>query len=228
MSRHFLTLGTSATRPRQLLLSDGHGSRLNFRAAWLLNRFEIDLLIFLPHFTHAGQPIDIATAAPTKAALSAQIAKRLGALAAFDRSDRGTASRIRQLTIDAFISAMQKGCSPENIQAGFRAAGLFPADRGALLASARRFLSDGPMPLDPSRGEGSVRGHYLLTSPAGLEFLARLEYSCSAEMAEAMFGGSVRRVYEDLMNCDPKQAHLLTPMPPVFWDGELRDVASFD
>jgi hypothetical protein len=228
MTRHFLTLGTSATRPRQLLFSDGHGSRLNFRAAWLLDHFGVDLLIFLPHTTHAGQPIDVATAAPTKVALSDQMSKRLGTVATFEKGDRGNAGRIRQLTIDAFISAMQKGCSPENIQAGFRAAGLIPGDREQLFLSARRFLSQGPPPFDPSLGEGSVQGNYLLTSADGLEFLAQLESHCSAEEAIAKFGGSVRQVYEDAMRCDAKLARLLTPMPPVFRDGVMLDFADFD
>jgi hypothetical protein len=116
---------------------------LNFRAAWLLNRFGVDLLLFLPHFTRAGQPIDIATGSPTKAALSDQIAKRIGSMAVLDKTDRGNESRIRQTTIDALSSAMQRGCSPENIAAGFRTTGLIPGDREALLTSVRRFLSDG-------------------------------------------------------------------------------------
>jgi hypothetical protein len=182
---------------------------------------------FLPHQTHAAQPIDIATAAPTKVALSDEISKRLAPLL-LDKGDRGNASRIRQMTIDAFISATQRGCSPDNIRAGFRSAGLFPADRQALLTHAQRFLSDGPLPFDPSQGEGTMRGNYLLTSADGLEFLAQLEYGCCAADAEAKFGGSVRQIYEDLMNGDPKQAHLLTPMPPVVWEGQIRDFATFD
>jgi hypothetical protein len=82
------------------------------------------------------------------------------------------------------------------------------------------------MPFDPSQGEGSVQGQCLLKSSEGLEFLTQLEYNCSAADAEMRFGGSVRRIYDDLMNTHPKHAHLITPMPPVFgWRApRVRDV----
>jgi hypothetical protein len=53
--RHFLTLGIGVTRRGQPLLSDEHGSRLNFRAVRLAKRFGMDLLMFLPHFTRGSR-----------------------------------------------------------------------------------------------------------------------------------------------------------------------------
>ena len=218
MSVHRLSFDFDPRRGN-LLISDGHGSRLNFAAAWLLAQFQVDLLILLPHTTHVAAPIDRAVAGPTKATLKAQFTKRAGELAAM-RGQRGRAKLVRLITLESFINAFQRGAAADNIQAGFRATGLYPANVAAVLKS--QFVTDDEPEYDPEMGEGMLEGNYLLTSPEGLDWLARREGYGDAAEAAASFGGKVGALFRRFTQCDPKQAHFLTPCPSVMWHGRLQ------
>jgi hypothetical protein len=107
-----------------------------------------------------------------------------------------------------FMNAYARGTAPDNIQSGFRSTGLCPANVSAVLKSG--FVQDDAPKYDPSAGEGAMEGHFLLTSAEGL---ARKEGNGDAEAAIAKSGGSIVRLSRQLLACDPKDAHFLTPFP---------------
>jgi hypothetical protein len=50
-----------------LFFTDGHSSRINFRAMWLCKHFHVEILKLLAHCSHFQQPFDIVIASPEKA-----------------------------------------------------------------------------------------------------------------------------------------------------------------
>ena len=110
------------TRPadpseRRLLIMDGHSSHMTAKFIALCMDSNIDMLILPPHTSHELQPLDISLFQPLKKALAIET-DRLTALAD---------SRIpRAEWVEAYIRARERAFILSNIQAGWKASGLWP------------------------------------------------------------------------------------------------------
>jgi hypothetical protein len=103
----------------RLLIIDGHESHCSIEFRDRCQEKNIIYLCMPPHSSHLLQPLDIACFSPLKRAYSDEIS----ALAR---------NRITSISKEAFLpgfkAAYNKAISEENIQAGFRGAGLVPYD----------------------------------------------------------------------------------------------------
>jgi hypothetical protein len=203
-----------------LFYTDGHSSRINFRAMWLFRHFNIDILKLLAHTSHFSQPFDIAVASPEKTFFVSGIGAMAPELLELDPRTRQKTSTIRYKAVEAFEAARMKALTAENCAAGFRKAGLCPLDPDKPLKGG--FV----LPRDPAQrvveSHDPFVGHELLTSDEALEYLARKEYNCSAEEAVAQFEGNPRVLYR-MMRAEAnfKTGCLLSPIPDLY----VRSVA---
>ncbi len=118
-----------------LLIVDGHSSRENYLANYILNIFNVDLLVLPGHCTHVLQPFDISVAAPLKSYLKIELSKidfniEWDGIAPIDFSyvAKKTTQQIREDLVFAFKKALHLACTSDNIESGFAKAGIFPLD----------------------------------------------------------------------------------------------------
>jgi len=110
-------------------------SHLSFEVVRLAKQYQIEFILLPHNSTHLTQPIDLTVFRPVKGTWR-------GELTQWKMSNRGVVPKsefpkLLKQTIDKLGPAMEK-----NIKAGFRAAGLIPRDREAVLKKIPR-LSDG-------------------------------------------------------------------------------------
>jgi hypothetical protein len=127
-----LTCEKAAGR-RRLLIADGHGSHItsDFIAYCMQNT--IDLLIMPPHCSHLLQPLDVGVFASFKLRHSYETRA----------ISRLSPQRIQRVEwIELLANAREKAVTKENILAGWRGAGLYPACRMRVM----RYLEPEPVP----------------------------------------------------------------------------------
>jgi hypothetical protein len=203
-----------------LFYTDGHSSRINFRAMWLFRQHNIEILKLLAHTSHFLQPFDISVASPEKTFFVSEIGALAPELLELDQRARKKASTIRYQAVRSFQAARTKATTVENCAAGFRKAGLCPLDPSKPLNGG--FV----LPRDPAQriveSHDPFGGHEILTSDEALEYFAQKEYNCSAEEAAAQFEGNPRVLYR-LMRAESKfkTGCLLSPIPDMY----VRSVA---
>ena len=135
VTHYRLTLPQQLRDEPILLIVDGHLSRENYLANYILNLFNIDLLVLPGHCTHILQPFDVAVASPLKTYLKEELSK-IEFNIEFDENQniefnitlKKTAQQIREQVIVAFKNALHLSCSPSNIEAGFAKTGIYPLD----------------------------------------------------------------------------------------------------
>jgi hypothetical protein len=104
---------------RRLLIMDGHSSHMTARLIEFCMNSTIDLMILPPHCSHILQPLDLTIFGPLKAALSKET----------DRVARVDYGRIhRSEWTQMYFRAREKALSVDNIQSGFKSAGLSPLE----------------------------------------------------------------------------------------------------
>ena len=99
-----------------LLLVDGHKSRLSEKAVKALTDAKIQMLLFVPHASHVGQPLDLVIFAGFQADQKKNSSK-------YRKYDRDVGIAIA--TQDA-IHCLQKNLTDKNIASAFEKAGLVP------------------------------------------------------------------------------------------------------
>jgi hypothetical protein len=115
-----------------LLVLDGHQSRSNLEALWLLYLFDVEVLIIPGHTSHVLQPFDLTIASPLKTYLS-QIISELSLPSIEEIIDddinvekQRTAEETRKLFIRAFVDAFRKAATISNVRSGFEKSGMVP------------------------------------------------------------------------------------------------------
>ena len=95
-----------------LLIVDGHISRKCFLAAYLLNLFNIDLLILPPHSSHIMQPFDVSIASPLKIEFVKQLQMKNITIdinnISIEQIAKLTLTSIRETMIESFLTALRK------------------------------------------------------------------------------------------------------------------------
>ncbi|KAI1676274.1 DDE superfamily endonuclease [Pyrenophora tritici-repentis] len=109
----------------RLLIIDGHESHCSVEFQDLCKKKNIVLLCMPAHSSHLLQPLDVACFGPLK--------RKYGdAVSALARNRTNYISK--ETFLPAFRAALEQSITKENIQAGFRAAGLVPHDPQAVLS----------------------------------------------------------------------------------------------
>jgi hypothetical protein len=103
----------------RLLILDGHGSHHSTDFELYCKENDIVTLWMPPHSSHLLQPLDVACFSPLKAAYGKQIEALM----------RASITHVtKEDFFPAFYAAHQAAITKENIQGGFRGAGLVPFD----------------------------------------------------------------------------------------------------
>ncbi|ODQ70194.1 hypothetical protein LIPSTDRAFT_58111 [Lipomyces starkeyi NRRL Y-11557] len=119
----------SKNRPR-LLIMDGHSSHITGDMVALCMESGIDLLILPPHCSHLLQPPDVGVYGPLKRYHAQEV----------DRYTRAGIQRIKRADwVELFQRIREKALTSQNIQSGWKGAGLIPF-------SPRRVLNSLPLP----------------------------------------------------------------------------------
>jgi hypothetical protein len=116
--RHF----NQHTKPRttgkyRLLVLDGHESHHSTDFELYCKDHDIITLCMPPHSSHILQPLDVGCFGPLKRAYGGEVEKRVRA---------GTTHISKEDFFPAFLAAFQQTMTIQNVQAGFRGAGLVP------------------------------------------------------------------------------------------------------
>ena len=125
----------------RLLICDGHDSHISaeFIRHCIANR--IVLLLLPPHCSHLMQPLDVGVFFPLKQAIGTSL----------DRSFRTGIGRLQKIEwFQCFIKARAKAVNKQNIQGGWRGAGIYPINPWKVLVKISRSTS--PQDQRPSDG----------------------------------------------------------------------------
>ena len=142
--RHFNEHTKSRTSGAfRLLVLDGHESHLSVDFELYCKDNKIITLCMPAHSSHLLQPLDVGCFGPLKKAYGRQVEMKMKA---------GTTHITKEDFFPAFWAAFQQAMTPENIQGGFRGAGLVPHNSEAVLSKLDVKLKT-PTPPGTSRGE---------------------------------------------------------------------------
>lgn len=135
--KHFEKFSRTKTVGKfRLLILDGHGSHLSAEFKGFCHTNDIIALCMPAHSSHLLQPLDVSCFGPLKKSYSRQIENMMR-------------SRISYISKESFIPAFREAFkatfTSENIQAGFRGAGLVPYDPEVVLSKLDVRLST-PVP----------------------------------------------------------------------------------
>jgi hypothetical protein len=176
MSKYRLELGDEMRHKPILLLVDGHLSRLCWKAMWLFRMHNIQVIVFPGHTSHLLQPFDVAVAAPLKAAYQANFERERSILEQDSRwSEKIPIHRIRYAMCRAFIGAFMQAATLQNIEAGFREAGIVPCDPARPLESDYCPDATDESRLYRSRMNPGLANNRLLTSTEEIMALRRAD-----------------------------------------------------
>jgi hypothetical protein len=157
------------------LIVDGHRSRENFDAVFILQLFNVELLILPPHHSHILQPFDLTIGSPLKIAFGRDIIlTEFPPLEALVRDiqqkeQKITRKELRERFIEIFLNAVNQSCTYSNIVKGFEAAGIVPLNRDR--AMGNKYLMDGDRVLPDGVRVINLINSKLLTDPAEARML---------------------------------------------------------
>jgi hypothetical protein len=120
---HVFLKHCGSERP-QLLLLDGHGSHETLAIIERAIEENITLMVFPPHCTHFLQPLDRTVFGPLKSAYNDACSSYL--------SENPLNQVSKHTFASLFSRAWDNAVNSSNIQAGFRACGIFPFNRRAV------------------------------------------------------------------------------------------------
>jgi len=138
--KHFIHYSRCSTEKQVLLLLDNHESHINIEVINLCKENGITLLTFPPHTSHKLQPLDVAVYGPLKSYYNS-------ACTGWLHANPGTPMTILNVA-ECFGKAYQLAFTPKNVQAGFKAAGIWPMNRDLFHDGDFdcAFVSDRPQP----------------------------------------------------------------------------------
>ena len=201
-----------------LLIVDGHNSRDNYLANYLLNLFNVDLLVLPGHCTHILQPFDVAVAGPLKSYLKVELSKINYDIEwdgtsqiDFNCIAKKSAQQIREQLVFAFTKSLHYACSSDNIQSGFSKTGIYPLDMQRPIENNYTF------PLLPAefRTQNYISSKWL-TSTEMLESLFQKEFGRTKEPDEYFnFEEIIRAIKTDDYNCK-----MISNLPPFMLQDE--------
>ena len=213
LSSYRLTLPQKLREEPILFLSDGHPSRYTFKALLILYLFNIQLVLIPPHTSHLLQAFDVAVASPLKSYFKDELVSQRFNLYIQDGVDikKQTSRELRDSLINAFLNALRKSCSTENISMGFKKTGFVPVNAGAPLSSQFAMI-----PENVNYDNDHLLQDYYLNSERRLRELFQKENG--REMQEADFNIQLREIVQELKKASIEDGKCLSDLPPLFND----------
>jgi hypothetical protein len=223
LSLYRQTLPIQHRGSRFLLILDGHPSRFTYDALNLLNESGVDVLILPAHCTHVLQPFDVSVASSAKTFLKRfleiwRITLDQHNSLEVEEADMSWLAGKREQLIDAFLKAWSSAATLFNIEAGFRASGIWPLDRNEPLEN--EFVSEpNDDSLYPGRADDPTQMHCAhVTSGAVLGVLK----SSNSRIMTAYTGGvevtdPIKQLSRLLTVKDPDGTWFGGPSP-FLWD----------
>ena len=102
---------------------------------------DITIVTFPAHSSSGLQPADLTVFGPLKKYLKSNLQKHRNTVYTFSTTQRISDTEINRLRrVQSILSSIQQSCTFENIQDGFRKAGLFPFDMSKPLENPKIIL----------------------------------------------------------------------------------------
>lgn len=120
-------------RGYRLLLVDGHSSHVNLDFLDYADRNRIIVLVLPPHATHRLQPLDVGLFSPLSRAYFLEVSN-------YSASGQGFVSMSKRLFYRFFKNAWEVSFTKSNIEAAWRATGIWPYNPEETLQSAHENL----------------------------------------------------------------------------------------
>ena len=133
LSQYRLSLDESINSDRAVLIMDGHTSRENPLALYILKLNNIDVLILPSHCTHLLQMFDVVLASPFKKKFSKLFNKLFNKNCLLNY--KSYAALIRDCAINAVIKTWNEICTINNCETAAQSTGTFPQDLDLILSS---------------------------------------------------------------------------------------------
>jgi hypothetical protein len=217
LSLYRLTLPEEIREEPALLVVDGHSSRINFVAVYILLLFSVDLLILPPHHSHVLQPFDLSVGSPLKVAFIQELAKAtLPQLEELENQEphlqqKMTRKELRRQFVSSFLDALSKSATMSNVRSGFEKAGFVPFNQERPLES--QYIPEILQLLKEQIIRNNSICSKLLNSGQSLYDLYLKEYK---EAPPSNFEFDIKRVIEGLRNNTVRQGILLNKFPDIF------------
>lgn len=133
LSSYRKTLDQSIRDSKAVLIIDGHTSRENPKAIYILNMNNVEILVLPAHTTHLLQMFDVVLAKPFKKRFSEKFNKIFSKLD-FTKYN-SIASAIRETAVNCLIDAWSEVCTSSNCQKAAEVTGTFPQNRETVLSN---------------------------------------------------------------------------------------------
>ena len=130
------------TRPRRLLIVDGHGSHVRSSFIGLCIKNDIDLMILPAHTSHKTQPLDKGVFGPLKRAMGRETDR----VATYHK---GAISKAIYTSL--LVAARSQAMTADNIKAGWRGTGLWPLRPSVLIGDIDEPATPAPAALQTAR-----------------------------------------------------------------------------
>lgn len=209
ISNSRLTLPDELREEPILLLVDGHPSRFNFLAAYILHLFNIDLVLIPAHTSHILQAFDVGLASPLKTYFKEFIvSEKFDDYIAHGKIDfNQTAKELRRSMLRSFINALRKCTTLNNIENAFKKTGICPLDVQRPLNSQ---FTNRTTNWDPDH----VLKNYWINRPEGLKELFLKEKG--REITEADYNINLHKIVNDLKSSSIEDGKALSVLPLLF------------
>lgn len=133
VSNYRLQLDEEIRNNEALLILDGHNSRENPLAIYLLKKFHINVLILPSHTSHLLQMYDVVLARKFKKRFSNKFSQKLTNQSLLN--NRSIASAVRQCVISSLVEAWSETCTVEDCLTAAKVTSTFPFDPNVVLSN---------------------------------------------------------------------------------------------
>ena len=225
LSHYRTTLPQQFQQHQVLLVMDGHTSRENPLALFLLRRYNVEVLILPSHTTHVLQMFDRVLASVLKSEYGPKFRKLLRKSYVNEEQYASDLARTRYCAITALLDAWKKASTPSNCLKAARITGVYPYNPDAAINS--EFVRD----LTPEERERferrqerremrlNISGQVVTTSEKIVEILSSIRvnqrFSHLCDLNAAM-QSTYSRIVRDFLQNPRNDTYLLSSIPPLF------------
>ena len=179
--------------------------------------FDVQLVLIPPHTSHLLQPFDVVVASPLKNYFKEELVSQKFNNYIQNGIDiiKQTRRELRDSLIHSFINSLRKSCTIENIQSGFRQAGIVPINAEEPLSSQYSML-----PENEAYNRDDLLKDYCLNSEENLKEIFLRENG--RPMTEEDFTVNLKNIVRDIKNASIKDGISLSELPPLYNDDDSK------
>ena len=219
------TLPESLREQSALLILDGHTSRENPIALFLLRRFNVQVLVLPSHTTHVLQMFDRVLAAVLKAEFGPKFRKLLKKSIETNMEFASDLARTRYCAVVALLDSWKKSATSSNCLKAAKIVGIYPPDPS--IAAQSSFVRD-LTPVERERYNArqqrlmnrlNISGQIITTPEKITEIVnalknkPRFAHLCNLEQ---VMQTTFSRLVRDLLQFPKNDTFLLSTIPPFF------------